>query len=332
MLQAFVDDSISQTGERRLFLAAYVATAESWALFSDAWDEVLSADPKIEYFKMAEAHARRGQFERFSEKQRNRKVFALAEVIQKFRPWAFHSSISTVDFDRLVRPHSPYPMQTPYFEVFFAIVIGVAQVHKSLGVDLPCDFIFDQHDGLPGKVLPAFEAMLATAPGELREIVGGTPIFRDDKDFLPLQAADLLAWHVRRAGDGNYPHDYEGLMNLVTPPEGHYFTEITVEHLEGMGRGLAAIPRTGEITRDAWRKVLDEFGGQLPRRPFGFTVALPQHPPHALTVKQARGLRWLSAGLPEQYPVQSPALGSVSPAEAKLIRPDRSWSESPKAK
>lgn len=55
VFQAFVDDSASDEGEARLFLAGYINAADKWGLFSDAWQEQLSNPPAIEYFKMSEA-------------------------------------------------------------------------------------------------------------------------------------------------------------------------------------------------------------------------------------------------------------------------------------
>src|SRR5207249_4436298 len=36
---------------------------------------------------------------------------------------------------------------------------------------------------------------------EIAALMGSTPIFRDDKLVLPLQAADMVAWHKRRRVD-----------------------------------------------------------------------------------------------------------------------------------
>jgi hypothetical protein len=35
-------------------------------------------------------------------------------------------------------------------------------------------------------------------PSYLKPLVGSRPIHRDEKAFLPLQAADMFAWHNRR--------------------------------------------------------------------------------------------------------------------------------------
>src|SRR4051794_29919926 len=86
MLQAFVDDSASETGDRRLFLAGYLHNAEAWAMLSDAWERELKKPPSIAYFKMQEAESldKKGQFAGWSAAERDNKVFALAHIINHF--------------------------------------------------------------------------------------------------------------------------------------------------------------------------------------------------------------------------------------------------------
>lgn len=257
MLQTFIDDSIAATGDRRLFLAAYVQTAESWIEFSDAWGSVLCEHPKIEYFKMSEAHRRGGQFRNFSESARTKKVFALAKVIKQFSPWGIHTSISTVEFQTMVRPHAPFPMATPYFYVFFAVLFGIAHIHNRLNIHSPCKFIFDEQLGLPAKVIPTFQGMFKRAPDDWNNLIDGTPTFEDDKQVLPLQAADMLAWHIRREHEGNYPSDYDGIIDLITVEGVHSYTELTSKTLEHIGKNFEKIPDIEKIDKKAWREMME---------------------------------------------------------------------------
>jgi hypothetical protein len=54
-LQAFIDDSASETGDQRLFMAGYITSAETWVHFADAWAKELKSAPPISYLKMVEA-------------------------------------------------------------------------------------------------------------------------------------------------------------------------------------------------------------------------------------------------------------------------------------
>lgn len=75
-------------------------------------------------------------------------------------------------------------------------------VRSSLfGINEPCDFIFDEQEGISDEVLrnwPDFKATaLRVSKSDFPSFIGERPIFRDDKCFKPLQAADLLANQYR---------------------------------------------------------------------------------------------------------------------------------------
>lgn len=255
MLQAFIDDSIQSSGERRLYLAAYVQSAETWIDFTNDWDAVLSAAPQISYFKMKEARRRRDAFQGFSEKARNKKVGDLAGVIQKHRPWGLHASISISGYKKYIEPYAPFPMRTPYYYVFYAILFGIARIHSNLGVTEPCKFIFDRQDGLPSKVIPVIDGMFETAPDSWRGLIDGTPSWEDDKKVLPLQAADMLAWCVRRESESVNPSDFDRVMEVITLADAHYVTDISDEKLRVIGEGLQEIPNLTTIDKQHWRKI-----------------------------------------------------------------------------
>lgn len=252
MLQAFTDDSIAKSGERRLYLAMYAQSAENWIKFSNDWDAVLRAEPSIQYFKMKEAHRRRDQFKGFSEKARNQKVFALAGVIKKHAPWGIHVSISVAEFEKRLKHVSPFPSADPYYHVFFTAIFGLFRIHERLGLKDSCKFIFDRQEGLASKVIPVFDWMFDAAPGDWRDLIDGTPSFEDDKKVLPLQAADMLAWHVRRQNEGTYPREYEGLLDLIVLGGVHSFIEIDKDTLDRITDHHSTMPNLQDIDKKRW--------------------------------------------------------------------------------
>jgi hypothetical protein len=241
MLQAYIDDSRSQIGDQRLFFAGYVATADEWIAFSDAWDAALREKPAIDYFKMSEANGRGGCFRKFSVSERNKKVFRMAQVVKQFAAMPLHTSISTEDFNEIVKPVAPYPMHTPYFPLCYSIIHGVAHIHQRLGIKQKCDIIFDDHPGLANRVLPLFE-LFAAEEEMWGELLTGPPSFRDDKEVLPLQAADLFAWHVRRRADGVSAPDYKGILQLLTMDNLCFASEIDKPNLNTLADGFRSIP------------------------------------------------------------------------------------------
>lgn len=256
MLRAYVDDSVSNIGDRQLVLAALIQSESNWTAFDIDWRRVLAEPPTIAYFKMAEAQNRRDQFKGFSEKERNRKLHALADVIARHAPWGFHASVSTSDYRELIEPVAPFPMRTPYFLMFYAIVFGVARMHQALSVNEPCDFVFDQCSGLETKTLPMLNDMIATSGGSWGGQISGSVRFADDKDEVAIQASDFLAWLVRRESDGPLPHGYSGLMDKLVIYGVNRFTEIDQATLKQIGTGFSEIPRANWIDKQDWRELI----------------------------------------------------------------------------
>ena len=64
------------------------------------------------------------------------------------------------------------------------------------------EFIFDDQGLLGNNAAYAFDiARQHLLPSEAADVIAGYPIHRSDKEFLPIQAADLYAWHLRSVCD-----------------------------------------------------------------------------------------------------------------------------------
>jgi hypothetical protein len=70
------------------------------------------------------------------------------------------------------------------------------QNQSQLLIDEPVDFIFDE-ESEKKRCLNAWDRLKYSASTDVRRLLGDTPIYRDDKTTLPLQAADLYAYWVR---------------------------------------------------------------------------------------------------------------------------------------
>jgi hypothetical protein len=65
-------------------------------------------------------------------------------------------------------------------------------------INEPVDFIFDEQLYKSDVVQSAYSIFLRDAPDQYRALIGARPRHKNDKRCLPLQAADMLAWHIRR--------------------------------------------------------------------------------------------------------------------------------------
>lgn len=262
-LQAVSDDSLSQVGEQRLFLAGYVNSSRKWELFSDAWAEELTNDPSIEYLKMAEAQSFRGPFLRWTSDHRAQKISSLARVIRHFRPMSFDVSVSVRDFNTLVKARAPYGLSTPYFPCLFGVVSSVSRIIHQHGPRVPIDFIFDQQQGVSTDFLQYFQYMVRNLPRGARKIVNGSPMFQDDRSFLPLQAADMLAWSLRRQHEGGSSFLEAPLADLIRGEE-HVSMEIPIEALERWGDFFGRQNGVQLLrSKSQWRGFRSELKAQL---------------------------------------------------------------------
>jgi hypothetical protein len=63
------------------------------------------------------------------------------------------------------------------------------------------DVVFDEQGPIGIEAVSWHPIMMGVISPEEQAIISGTPKFGSDSEILPLKAADILAWHVRRDGE-----------------------------------------------------------------------------------------------------------------------------------
>jgi hypothetical protein len=86
----------------------------------------------------------------------------------------------------------------PAFLAMFDLMMKVVENQIACGSDDPVDFIFDDHVKWRLIIPIWYEHWKRMANPKFAALMGATPLFRDDHQFLPLQAADLQSWYFRR--------------------------------------------------------------------------------------------------------------------------------------
>ena len=203
MVKAYIDDSMADG--RVLVFGGLIASTERWKAFEISWQQCLD-------------HA-------------NRKVFKTKNVVRAgrvgkrdhaerhyhtVREHAQGGICFVVPIAHLEKAVARYGLTgtaaaKPYFWAFKGVINGLAQNQREWGLTEPVDFIFDNR---PAKerndVLEGWEIHRDTVPDEVRSIMGNPPVFADDKDVLPFQAADMWAWSCRKTwldNGGTIPQD-----------------------------------------------------------------------------------------------------------------------------
>jgi hypothetical protein len=195
MLQACMDES--GQGDPDLFvLAGYVSTTERWAAFSDEWQKLLDhRDPEhfraLEYFKMSEMQ---------SERDRERCRW-FHNVIEEYALGAISYTISTKvlrhEVERMfTEPEWRHGLSNPWAFATSALLPVYARNRQAINLpEGPIDFVFDDRSDKK-IIIENWDRFKSNNP-DCANLMGATPIFRSDREYLPLQAADLFAWWVR---------------------------------------------------------------------------------------------------------------------------------------
>jgi Protein of unknown function (DUF3800) len=225
VLQAFIDDSGSEPTSPIFYLAGFVADHEQWAAFSDEWRAVLDESPKLDYFKMSEAASLRGQFAThlgWNDAKRDDRLVSFARVAARYARVRVGASIRHQDWAQIANLPAierRLAVDTPYVMLAHRLILAVAIFGDRLGIHEPCDYIFDEQEGFSDELCrnwSDFKRQIDESKrSDIAKFIGSRPIFRDEKKFLPLQAADLYAWQVRRHFIDN--HKVENQTIFIPP-------------------------------------------------------------------------------------------------------------------
>lgn len=227
LLQAFIDDSGNSSASEYYVLAGYLSTPEAWIHFDGKWREVLDEEPKLKLFKATQVDSPRESdvWASMSPEHRDARLSRFIKVAGDHTLRAFFVSVRRQDFIDII-PGSVYSdMEEPYLWLFIAFLKMLESIERHHGDDRRIHAIFDRHDRHPRAAGRLFVSM-AKHMGLAGRIAKVT--FAADSEVLPLQAADLIAWQIRRKLC--YPHEpirkhyAECLQSSTFPPFGWSYT------------------------------------------------------------------------------------------------------------
>jgi hypothetical protein len=199
VLQAYSDDSGNNADSPVFVLAGFIARAEKWIEFEKRWAEALSGPPSIAYFKMKECAALRGQFGGWGNAARDERLASLVRIIKETALASIFALVRRADFTKHLGQLRGAGFKTPYPLVYYSLMsVTLRCLRDNSLISEKIDFIFDEQLRLSDTVQSIYTRVLAAMPDSMRSRIGGRPIHGSDRKFLPLQAADLFAWHIRR--------------------------------------------------------------------------------------------------------------------------------------
>lgn len=215
MALAFVDDSAYGGDSQYYVLAGYSASEEVWKAFSRDWQSALDTAPRLDYFKMYEAEGRTGQFAGFTRESRDYRLGQFIDVILTHELLEASVAIRDRDFSDVLYPVLPTALASPYYCAFIAMVTAFSGIYRHSGFNETVHFIFDEQDGMQNRMMRLYAQFRGWYP---HWNLGGVT-YQNDKERLPLQASDLIAWQTRRfmcSSEGTRA-DFRRLHSVRTP-------------------------------------------------------------------------------------------------------------------
>jgi len=194
VLQAYIDES----SKGDLFvMAGYIATVENWMAFADEWASLLALGPP-HFLRISEFHMNQMTSPLGLEQS---EIFY--RVIEKHLH-VYVSCVVNIGELRRVFDETNWPdwldnlkyLRNEYFVAFDQIVRGLALHGGKLGIDGPVDFFFDDNQNKK-KCMEAWDLLKRHGHPAFRPLLGETPGFRDSAKFMPVQAADMIAYWLR---------------------------------------------------------------------------------------------------------------------------------------
>lgn len=202
-IQAFIDESIGEDGT--IVMGGHVAPAHKWAAFAAEWEAMLNfglRDERGYYFHMAEM----AQLP-----ERMSRVPGFYRLIEKHVGASISIRFNVNDLKRakarLYVPGIPIDwgfVDNPWVFAFRGLMDMFhandlrAEAVGVIPPDAVVDFIFDDTMN-KRQVRAGWDFYLAERKqAGVRVDFGKEPRFEDDRSYLPLQAADLWVWWVRK--------------------------------------------------------------------------------------------------------------------------------------
>jgi hypothetical protein len=203
--------------------------------FEEEWDRMLETHGFTPPIHMKE-FGPHGRFADISPCCRRELFLEIVELINSHKIASIAATLSNEEYkaniDEKVRDEfSVYGMCF----ILSVVMNHKLAVHKSYGERIP--FILDTGNPHKGHVVSAHAAMIEWQKESFLH-VGGLH-FEDDKDFGILQAADVVAWGVRRRTTGKpFGYAFEPIRDILNKQEGHGEADWKAEWLKEMSEGV----------------------------------------------------------------------------------------------
>jgi hypothetical protein len=180
---------------------------------------------------------------------RDQKFIQFASIINRYAKIVTWSVIDLVAHKKIWGA-LPKPQCEPYFHPFQNTILAACFALWDAGHRERFEMIFDQHVIFGPRArrwYPMIYEIAKMREPEAAQILPVDPMFRDDNEFLPLQAADLYAWSIRRATNQPSYSEFHWLLEHLSSVQAtdysQYYdeermTSVAMQTIDNLKNGL----------------------------------------------------------------------------------------------
>jgi len=194
-LTAYFDESGTHEGSEAVALAGWLSTDERWRRFEAEWREALS-DFGVDMFHMNKFANGAPPFKGWPEKKRQARLARLLTIINRHALGSVGWVINKPLYDKVVAEKAQSICGSPYGLAAVACFTDVASAMRGMKiVDAWVAYVFEKGTEGQADILKMFnENMRDPARKEHFRLLSLR--FEDKRKYLPLQAADILAYEL----------------------------------------------------------------------------------------------------------------------------------------
>jgi hypothetical protein len=193
VIRMFVDESGIHGGSPVISVGGYLSKPTRWQKFTSEWNRVLKPS-KIKVFHASECNARSGEFQDWTREERDKLVKRLLPIIPKYAVgMAIGIDLSAVEKVLQSRPDLRQFHRDPYYSCILWLLLRVARRLNEEGDPERIAVVHEIND-FQSSALSAYNFVLTQPEGKAYSSFS----FGRKQDFVPLQAADILAYEAGR--------------------------------------------------------------------------------------------------------------------------------------
>jgi hypothetical protein len=191
---AYLDESGTHDGSQAVSVAGYVSTPEAWTRFEADWRAALD-DFGIDMFHMSDFENRAGDFQRWPNELRQERLARLIRIINTNVIASFGTTIMCSQYADTFSSEAHRFVGGPYGLAAVMVMMDLGKILRLTGALGSIAYVFESGALGAGQVLQVFTANEQN-PKQKEEMRLLSLRFENKRDFVPLQAADILAYEL----------------------------------------------------------------------------------------------------------------------------------------